>query len=107
MNPLELARPVRFDADRGYILDANDRIVCFARGAAPQAWYPEIVAALNARPNPDALAQQIACVAREIALRTRVYPKFVASGRMKQETADKELAAMTTVIETLKRLRSP
>lgn len=51
------------------------------------------------------LDQQIACVAREIALRRNVYPKWAASGRMKQETADKELAGMEAVIETLKQAK--
>ena len=50
------------------------------------------------------LDEQIACVAREIALRTSAYPKFIASGRMKQEAADRELERMKAVIETLKTL---
>ncbi|HEV2098727.1 MAG TPA: hypothetical protein VGR45_07340 [Stellaceae bacterium] len=49
---------------------------------------------------PD-LAAQIACIKREIALRERVYPKFVASGRMKQEAADRELVTMGAVLATL------
>lgn len=52
------------------------------------------------------LDDQISCVAREIALRVSVYPKFVASGRMKQEAADRELARMKAVIETLKAARA-
>lgn len=52
---------------------------------------------------PVSLERQIACVAREIALRRNVYPKFVASGKIKQETADTELAAMEAVLATLKR----
>lgn len=50
------------------------------------------------------LARQIQCVAREIALRRAVYPKFIASGRMKQDRADDEIATMEAVIETLKGL---
>lgn len=47
------------------------------------------------------LEQQIACVRRELALRQRVYPKWVSAGRMKQADADKELAAMQAVHDTL------
>lgn len=47
------------------------------------------------------LEQQIACVRRELALRQRVYPKWVATSRMKQAEADKELAAMQAVHDTL------
>jgi hypothetical protein len=47
------------------------------------------------------LDRQIACVRREIALRERVYPKFVSGGRMKQAAADDEIAAMKAVLETL------
>ena len=50
------------------------------------------------------LAEQIAAVKREIGLRERVYPSQVAKGRMKQETADRELAVMRSVLATLERL---
>ncbi|HUC70346.1 MAG TPA: hypothetical protein VMS01_04060 [Stellaceae bacterium] len=46
-------------------------------------------------------AAQIACVKREIALRERVYPKWVAGGRMKQEAADRELTTMRAVLATM------
>ena len=48
------------------------------------------------------LAKQIACIEREIGFRGRVYPRWVASGKMKQEKADYEIAAMRAVLETLK-----
>lgn len=51
------------------------------------------------------LDQQIAEVNREIAMRRRVYPRFVASGKMTQEQADQRIAAMHAVHETLTRLR--
>jgi hypothetical protein len=51
------------------------------------------------------LDQQIAAVAREIAMRKNVYPKWVASKRMKQEEADHQIAAMEKVIETLNELK--
>ncbi len=50
------------------------------------------------------LAEQIRCVGREIGLRRNVYPKWVASGRMKQQDADREIAAMEAVLATLKGL---
>jgi hypothetical protein len=47
------------------------------------------------------LADQIACVKRELAMRDRAYPKFIAAGRMTQQKADSEIAAMRAVLETL------
>lgn len=52
-----------------------------------------------------AIDDQIKCVAREIAMRKNVYPKWVANGRMKQEAADREIAGMEAVIETLKAVK--
>jgi ATP-dependent Lon protease len=51
------------------------------------------------------LDDQLKCVRRELALRQRVYPKHVFAGKMKQEAADYELAAMQAVHDTLKKLR--
>jgi len=51
------------------------------------------------------LELQIKAVGREIGMRRGAYPKFVASGRMKQEAADAELAAMEAVYQTLKDLQ--
>jgi hypothetical protein len=48
-----------------------------------------------------ALADQIACVKRELALRERDYPRWVGSGLMKQTEADTELARMRAVLVTL------
>jgi hypothetical protein len=50
------------------------------------------------------LSVQIKSVEREIAMRKAVYPTRVAAKKMKQETADHELAAMEAVLGTLKRL---
>lgn len=47
------------------------------------------------------LAQQIACVRREIAMRKNVYAKRVSDGKMRRGEADHEIAAMTAVLETL------
>ena len=48
------------------------------------------------------LPKQIACIQREIGFRERMYPRWVAANKLKQEKADYELAAMRAVLETLK-----
>jgi len=55
---------------------------------------------------PISLEQQIKCVGREIGLRRNVYPKFLMSGRITQEKADYEIAAMEAVLATLQGLRT-
>ncbi len=50
---------------------------------------------------PLTLDDQIACVKREIGMREFVYPRRVADGKMKQDKADHELAAMKAVLATL------
>ena len=50
---------------------------------------------------PITLQQQISSVYREIALRERVYGKWVESGRMTKSKADHEIACMKAVAETL------
>jgi hypothetical protein len=52
-------------------------------------------------------AEQTACVRREIAMRERVYPKWVGTGRMKAEAAEREIAAMRAVLQTLLSLQTP
>jgi len=51
------------------------------------------------------IEDQIKAVEREIGMRRRVYPNWVASKRMSQEKADKEIAAMEAVLETLKQVQ--
>jgi hypothetical protein len=53
------------------------------------------------------VVDQITCVRREIAMRERVYPKWVNAGRMKAEAAEREIAAMRAVLETLLSLQIP
>jgi hypothetical protein len=48
------------------------------------------------------LSAQISCVEREIAMRERVYPSFVAKGKMKPAAAEYELRAMRAVLSTLR-----
>lgn len=47
------------------------------------------------------LAQQIACVEREIEMRERVYPRWVAADKMTQAEATRELRSMRAVLTTL------
>jgi hypothetical protein len=47
---------------------------------------------------------QVQCVRREMAMRKRVYARRVQDGKMSQVTADRELAEMAAVYETLQRL---
>lgn len=50
---------------------------------------------------PIPLDEQIACVEREIKLRQRVYPRRVADRRMTQALADKQIALMEAVRDSL------
>lgn len=56
--------------------------------------------------NPS-LEEQIACVEREIALRERLYPRWVVDGKMSQASADREIALMKAVRGTLVAAKSP
>jgi hypothetical protein len=47
------------------------------------------------------IADQMKCVRRELAMRQRVYPKWVEGKRYTQEQAEKELSAMQAVHDTL------
>jgi hypothetical protein len=52
-----------------------------------------------------ALDQQIAEVARELALRRAVYPRLVAAGRLRRAVALENLARLRAALRTLKGLR--
>ncbi len=54
------------------------------------------------RPSLD---MQIAEVEREIAMRKRVYPKWVTDGKMKQHMAERQIASMEAVSVTLNWLK--
>ena len=57
-----------------------------------------------------ALADQIACVRRELAMRQRVYPRWVSAGKMTQADSDREITAMIaglTTLQGLQREREP
>jgi hypothetical protein len=53
---------------------------------------------------PVPLDHQIACVARELAIRERCYPRWVEAGRMTRRDADRELVQLRAVLATLKGL---
>lgn len=48
--------------------------------------------------------QQIEEVEREIALRERVYPHQIASGKMRQSIADYHMNRMKAVLDTLNKI---
>lgn len=50
------------------------------------------------------LEDQIKAVKREIAMRDRVYPRWVSQRKLTQAAADRELAAMRAVLATLEEL---
>lgn len=49
------------------------------------------------------IAEQIAELKRERSMRQRVYPKWVAADRMKQEEADRNMTRLDAAIATLER----
>jgi hypothetical protein len=56
------------------------------------------------------LSDQIACVKREIGKRRAAYPRFIASPKhhhnhMTQAKADREIATMEAVLQTLEELQ--
>lgn len=50
------------------------------------------------------LSDQIAAVRREIGLRERLYPRWVTDGKLGEQKAAAEIAAMKAVLESLLRL---
>ena len=51
--------------------------------------------------------EQIAEISREIGFRERLYPRWVAEGRLKVDRADAQLAALRAARATLERVRGP
>lgn len=41
--------------------------------------------------------EKLRAIRRELAMRNKVYPKWVSAGRMKQSTADYELAVLQAI----------
>jgi len=52
------------------------------------------------------IADQISCIEREIGYRVRVYPRWVAAGKMTQAKADLELARMQAALNTLREVEN-
>ncbi len=50
---------------------------------------------------PITLNDKIECVRRELGMRERVYPRWVAAGKMTAEKANKEILTMRAVLDTL------
>jgi hypothetical protein len=44
-------------------------------------------------------AEKLAALEREIAMRKRVYPRFIAQNKMKQAEADRQVAIMEDIAE--------
>lgn len=55
---------------------------------------------------PVSLDRQIAEVRRELAMRQRLYPNWIARGTLKQRTADEQLHLLTAVLQTLMDLKA-
>lgn len=55
---------------------------------------------------PVSIEEQIRCVEREIGMRVQVYARRVLERRMTQGTADKEIAHMRAVLNTLLNLKA-
>lgn len=51
------------------------------------------------------LEEQIREVQREINLRREVYPRFIRNGVVTEARANRQMAAMTAALDTLKRLK--
>lgn len=50
---------------------------------------------------PPTLVEEILCIRRELAMRERVYPRWVAEGKMKPAMAEREIAWMRAVLDRL------
>lgn len=55
---------------------------------------------------PIDLAAQRAEIEREIALRRRVYPRWTEAGKMSHAAADRQIAVMEAVLETLTKVEA-
>jgi hypothetical protein len=53
------------------------------------------------------IEQQIAAVVRELRLRRQMYPLWIQGGRLTQQKADYEIAAMEAVLETVRAAMPP
>jgi hypothetical protein len=49
-------------------------------------------------------SDKYACAKRELAMRQRVYPRWVEQGRMTQTKADAEIACMSAIVEDYRKI---
>lgn len=56
-------------------------------------------------PEAVSLPRQVECLEREVRMRERNYPRWVAAGWISQAKADGELAAMRAALDTLCRVK--
>lgn len=49
------------------------------------------------------IAEQIACVVRELGMRHRTYKRWVVQGKLTKSAADLEISRMEAVLDTLRR----
>jgi hypothetical protein len=50
------------------------------------------------------LQDQVRCAQRELAMRLRVYPKWVREGKITKEKQDLEIAGMSAIVTSLQKL---
>lgn len=55
--------------------------------------------------NDSTLDDEIACARRELAMRERVYPRWIQAGRMTPEQSRHEIATMRAIVKRLERTR--
>lgn len=53
------------------------------------------------------LAEQVACAERELQKRKKFYPKWVVERGMNPLKAEREIAAMEAIVDTLKHVKQP
>ena len=80
---------------------SGDGVTCYVCKGAGKVDVPEKAGDLFGK-EPISIDDQIKSVEREIAMRNAVYPRRVGERKMKQETADLEVARMTAVLATLR-----
>lgn len=47
---------------------------------------------------PITRQQMLGCARRELAMRERVYPRWVQTGRMTQDESEREIATMAAIV---------
>lgn len=62
---------------------------------------PDLRSVLDEDLSDVSLAEEIAAVKRELAMREGVYPRLVSQGKMKQASADLQLRVMRRVLQRL------